>query len=55
MEPITFENLKPWPEQGDAITTRSSAGWKSRMKWKSGVLVYMHTRESSRGPFASGM
>ena len=36
---MAAECLKPWPEQGDATTTRSEAGWKSMTKSSSAVRV----------------
>src|SRR3954452_9636901 len=55
INPTTFENLNPWPEHGDAITNRGSVGSRPSTKFSSGVFVYMHVRESSMSPLASGM
>ena len=37
--PITGANLKPWPEQGEAMTMFGAPGMRSMMKSWSGVMV----------------
>src|SRR5947208_11819597 len=49
--PIAGANLKPWPLQGEPITTRPR---RSRMKCSSGVVVYMQVSAPTGSGSASG-
>src|SRR5262245_11760881 len=52
--PMALENLKPCPEHALITSTLSCRGCESKMKWRSGVFVYMHTSHCDSSPSRLG-